>query len=90
MTRSFKEPVFLVSTEFRLNERLAAKAIEIARATVERARGSSPPAPLFPAIEEDVEFREMLEKWVDTQEKRLALTSFLLPEAVLMPKGGER
>jgi hypothetical protein len=54
MTRSFKEPVFLVSTEFRLNERLAAKAIEIARATVERARarGSSPPAPLFPAIED--------------------------------------
>jgi len=34
---SFKEPVFLVKTEFRLNERLADKAIEIARATVERA-----------------------------------------------------
>jgi len=36
---SFKEPVFLVHTEFRLNERLADKSIEIARATIERAEG---------------------------------------------------
>lgn len=38
MTKSFQEPVFLVRTEFRLNERLANRAREIARTVVDARR----------------------------------------------------